>query len=237
MDTYNGDKIITIDGPSGAGKGTVSAAIASKFSCDVLDSGALYRTLVFELKKKTDIDKQEDINDDIINCIVDIINSLDVSFVFDKKKNILVLSNGNDISNEIRKEYYGLTAAKFAKNPLVRQAMLLKQRGFAKPNKILVADGRDMGTVVFSKAKYKFFITADIKIRVKRRYKQLQDKINASKITSILESISDRDKLDTNRTSSPLIPADDAVIIDTSNMSITKVVGEVLQHINFFNKL
>ncbi len=235
------DKILTIDGPSGVGKGTVTRLIATKLGWDLLDSGAIYRALALSA-----IDN--DISNDDKANLVKLANKLNISFKTNNKQGLLnVYLNGKEVSKQLRSQSCGEFASKIAKLKSIRQSLLQKQRNFASA-KGLVADGRDMGTVVFPKAKFKFFLTASSKERAKRRFKQLHLDKNNSKIDSFLRNLSfnleqnnalaaeflqvkaeiaRRDKRDKNRPESPLKPAADAVIINTNNLSITGVLKEV----------
>ena len=210
--------VLTIDGPSGAGKGTVSRLIAQQLEWHYLDSGAIYRALALELTEK-------DVLHDSITEIVEVALAMDL--VFESGEEQLVILNGQDITDLLVLESTGNAASKIATIPEVRAALLQKQRDF-KQAAGLVADGRDMGTVVFPEAKYKVFLTASALTRAERRYKQLKLKGIDANLSKITTDIQERDQRDRERQFAPLIPAPDAVYIDSSNLSIQAVVEEVL---------
>jgi len=210
--------VLTIDGPSGAGKGTVSRLIAQQLEWHYLDSGAIYRALALELTEK-------DVLHDSITEIVEVALAMDL--VFESGEEQLVILNGQDITDLLVLESTGNAASKIATIPEVRAALLQKQRDF-KQAAGLVADGRDMGTVVFPEAQYKVFLTASALTRAERRYKQLKLKGIDANLSKITTDIQERDQRDSERQISPLIPAPDAVYIDSSNLSIQAVVEEVL---------
>ncbi|AFZ83730.1 cytidylate kinase [Candidatus Kinetoplastibacterium blastocrithidii TCC012E] len=207
--------IITIDGPTASGKGTISKIISEKLGWSLLDSGSIYRALAFEM-----------INNDIPINDFDSILKLAI--------NLKIFNNGRDLctyglstNNKIRSEEIGRIASIVASNYKVRQALLDKQRSFLScPG--LVADGRDMGTVVFPYAFLKIFLTADISIRAQRRYDQLINKGNIVNIASIVDSIRDRDERDASRLCSPLLPAPDAHVVDSSTLDIEKTLSIIL---------
>jgi len=214
--------IITIDGPSGAGKGTVCVKLAKKLGWPLLDSGAIYRVLALgALKHKID-------NNDI-KRLCEYAASIDISFPLDEHSDLVdVMLEGQNISGEIRTEKCGNLASKVAVIAEVREILLQRQRDFAiSPG--LVADGRDLGTVVFPNADLKVYLIASTEIRAERRYKQLKDKGNDVNLASLLNEISERDKRDSQRLVSPLKPADDAIIIDTSSLNVEQVLQEVTQ--------
>ncbi|MEI7795932.1 MAG: (d)CMP kinase [Methylococcaceae bacterium] len=210
--------VLTIDGPSGAGKGTVSRLIAQQLEWHYLDSGAIYRALALELTEK-------DVLHDSITEIVEVALAMDL--VFESGEEQLVILNGQDITDLLVLESTGNAASKIATIPEVRAALLQKQRDF-KQAAGLVADGRDMGTVVFPEAQYKVFLTASALTRAERRYKQLKLKGIDANLSKITTDIQERDQRDSERQFAPLIPAPDAVYIDSSNLSIQAVVEEVL---------
>ncbi len=210
--------VLTIDGPSGAGKGTVSRLIAQQLEWHYLDSGAIYRALALELTEK-------DVLHDSITEIVEVALAMDL--VFESGEEQLVILNGQDITDLLVLESTGNAASKIATIPEVRAALLQKQRDF-KQAAGLVADGRDMGTVVFPEAQYKVFLTASALTRAERRYKQLKLKGIDANLSKITTDIQERDQRDSERQFAPLIPAPDAVHIDSSNLSIQAVVEEVL---------
>ncbi len=210
--------ILTIDGPSGAGKGTVSRLVAQQLGWHYLDSGAIYRALALELTEK-------DVLHDSIAEIVEVALAMDL--VFECSENQSVRLNGQDITDLLGLESTGNNASKIAAIPEIRAALLQKQHDF-KQAPGLVADGRDMGTVVFPDAKYKVFLTASASERAERRYKQLKQKGIDANLSKITADIQERDQRDGERQISPLVPATDAVYIDSSTLSIQAVVAEVL---------
>lgn len=210
--------VLTIDGPSGAGKGTVSRLVAQQLGWHYLDSGAIYRALALELTEK-------DVLHESITEIVEVALAMDLVFKCGEEQSVML--NGQDITDLLGLESTGNNASKIAAIPEIRAALLQKQRDF-KQAPGLVADGRDMGTVVFPDAKYKVFLTASASERAERRYKQLKQKGIDANLSKITADIQERDQRDSERQISPLVPAADAVYIDSSTMSIQAVVAEVL---------
>lgn len=208
--------IITIDGPSGSGKGTVTQRVAARLGWRVLDSGALYR-LVGLAVEQAGIGFDNDIE------ISEIASSIKVDF-----KNGKVFLDGAEVTDLIRTEGAGNNASKVAAMPGVRAALLDWQRGYAQPPG-LVADGRDMGTAVFPQAQLKFFLTASPAERAQRRYKQLKEKGLPANLAALTAEIEERDARDRSRAASPLVPAPDAIEIDSTAMGIDEVVERVLQ--------
>ncbi|MCU4674489.1 (d)CMP kinase [Catenovulum sp. 2E275] len=215
--------VITIDGPSGAGKGTVSKKIADKLGWHFLDSGAIYRVLALATIHH-DIDPMDE------ESVVPLASYLDVHFKSSADgSTTLVILEGEDVSGDIRNEKVGAVASKVAALPRVREALLRRQRAF-KEAPGLVADGRDMGTVVFPNAQVKVFLNASAQERAKRRYLQLKDNDPSVKIEHLLADIQARDERDSNRSVAPLIPAEDALEIDSTLMSIDEVVEQVFAY-------
>ena len=207
--------IITIDGPGGAGKGTISALLACRLGWNLLDSGAMYRVTALAATKKS-----VDFSD--IAAITAVASSLDV--VFEPcDGGVSVLLAGADVSADIRTEACGELASRVATIGTVREALLARQRAFQGAVG-LVADGRDMGTVVFPAAELKIYLTASAEERAKRRHKQLIDKGISVSLSRLLGDIVERDKRDMTREVAPLQPADDAVLVDTTTLSIDEVV-------------
>lgn len=203
-------KIITVDGPSGVGKGTISELLCELTGFHFLDSGAIYRTLAYGvLQKNLDIS-----NIDQIESYAKIL-----PVVFQPG---LVLLNDEDISQKIRNEEVAAMASKVAAIPSVRAALLERQKDFAKQPG-LVADGRDMGTAVFPQADVKLFLTASAEIRAERRVKQLKEQGLSANIHQITRDIMERDERDRTRAVSPLLPAHDAIELDTSELTIEQV--------------
>ena len=215
--------VITVDGPSGSGKGTVSQWLAQKLGWHLLDSGALYRLVVLAAV-------QQQVSLDVADALVAVAQALDVSFDPNAEGGVKTFLAGNDVSLQLRTEETGKMASQVAALAPVREALLNRQRAFCQlPG--LVADGRDMGTVVFAGAKAKFFITASPEARAQRRHKQLNQKgINAN-VAGLMEDIRARDLRDQTRTISPLKPAPDALLLDTTEMSIEEVCNAVFSHI------
>tara|TARA_B100000989_G_scaffold284726_1_gene251783 strand:+ start:416 stop:1075 length:660 start_codon:yes stop_codon:yes gene_type:complete len=201
--------VITIDGPSASGKGSLAKKIAHYFGLDILDSGALYRLYAYFTELNFD-------NNEIQKKI-----NREIKFVL-KNMNIEVIYKKKDISNEIRSEDIAGLASQLSLKSIVRETLFNIQRNFYS-NKVLVADGRDMGTVVFKDARLKIFLTASIEERAKRRYIELQNRGQEVNMLDLMTDIEKRDFKDTSRDLSPLFPADDAYIIDSSNMSAEEV--------------
>lgn len=208
--------IITIDGPSASGKGTVSAKVAQTLGWDTLDSGALYRLSAYAAM-------QENLAETDAQAIADL--ALKMQIVF---KDLHIYLNGQDVTDAIRQETVGKLASKVATYPALRQALLQRQRQFAQEPG-LVADGRDMGTVIFPQAPLKIFLVADVNERAQRRYKQLQNMGVACEFEPILADLQARDKQDIERPVAPLKPADDAHIIDSSHLSAEQTSQKVLE--------
>lgn len=211
--------IITIDGPAGVGKGTIAKAISKSFDFRYLDSGAMYRALALfaDLNGVTEKD---------LSKLKKILIDLHIQFT-DEEGRERVLLNTDDVTEEIRTNEISTLASKFAANDFVRKILREMQRRLVK-NKDYIAEGRDMGTYVFPDAKHKFYLDADLEIRAKRRANQLKEILGISMNEErVLKEIKDRDQLDMTRESCPLHPADDAVIIDTSSMTVNEVVLKI----------
>lgn len=215
--------IITVDGPSGAGKGTLCYALAQKLGFDFLDSGAIYRiTALAATKKAIPLDDE--------NALAEIGQNLDVQFI-PQDGEVNVILNDENVGDQIRTAEAGQNASKVAAFPKVRQALLQRQRDFAS-EKGLIADGRDMGTVVFPEAQIKLFLDASAEERAKRRVKQLQSKGFNANFDEILAEIKERDFRDRNRAVAPLMPAADALLLDSTNLSIDEVIQQALDYIS-----
>ncbi|SFQ74850.1 cytidylate kinase [Halopseudomonas formosensis] len=212
--------VITVDGPGGSGKGTLSGMLAARLGWHLLDSGALYRLLAFAAQKRG-----TDLADEL--ALVELAANLDVQFIADAEGGEQrIMLEGDDVSRTIRTETVGAGASRVAALPAVRQALLARQQAFREAPG-LVADGRDMGTVVFPDAQLKIFLTASPEIRAERRYRQLLEKGETASLAGLLDEINARDERDMNRSIAPLRPAEDAVLIDSSHMSIENVLETV----------
>ncbi|MBU2887196.1 (d)CMP kinase [Gilvimarinus agarilyticus] len=215
--------IVTIDGPSGAGKGTISQLLSAELNATLLDSGALYRLVALASIKHA-------IAIESVEALVELARQLDVTFI-STPKGVEVTLAGEDVTLAIRTEQVGMQASRVAAIAEVREALLQRQRDFAATG-ALVADGRDMGTTVFPNADYKFFLTASAEARAERRYKQLAERGESVDMNALIADIRDRDERDQSRASSPLKPADDAVRIDSTDLGIDEVLQVILKHIN-----
>lgn len=214
--------VVTIDGPSGAGKGTLCRLVAQRTGYHLLDSGSLYRlTALSALQSGVDLDDME--------RVANLAQALDIRFeVTDNGTSIYLF--GEIVTGAIRQEEVGMAASKVAAYPSVRAALLDRQRAFAKlPG--LVADGRDMGTVVFPEAEVKIFLTASAEERARRRVLQLQESGDTPDMEAILADIRARDERDSSRSAAPLVPAADALILDSTNQSIEQVLNTILERI------
>ena len=201
--------VITIDGPAASGKGSLAISIANQFSLKLLDSGSLYRLFAF-FERNTDYSE-----------IVEIIKNR-VEFKLTNESQNIILDKNVDITHELRSEEVAKSASKFSSQKEVRNLLLKLQRDFYQGSG-LVADGRDMGTVVFNDAKLKIFLTASPEVRAKRRYIELQNRKQEVNMPALIDDIKQRDLSDSTRDISPLLPADDAHIIDSSDMSLEEV--------------
>ena len=208
--------IITIDGPAGAGKGTISKLVSQNMGFHYLDSGAIYRVIAFEANQKG-------LATDQISQITELIDEINIQFIGDK-----IFLTDKDVSELIRSEDIGKFASEIAKNEEIRKNILEFQKSFFKPPG-LVADGRDMGTVIFPKAKVKIFLTASIQERANRRYKQLILKEKDVNLTDLFQRIKLRDESNKNRKISPLKAANDAFLVKTDNLSIKQSYEKVME--------
>ena len=216
--------VITIDGPSGSGKGTVAALLAAKLGWNFLDSGALYRLLAFAARNHgVDLTNEE--------ALKLLAAHLDVQFGAAKDGHgMQIILEGEEVTSAIRNEQVGAGASQVAALPAVRDAQLQRQKAFREPPG-LVADGREMGTVVFPDAPLKIFLTASAEERARRRYLQLKGKGDDVNLASLLDEIRARDERDTRREVAPLKPADDAVQLDSTDLSIEQVLGQILSEV------
>ena len=222
MTEKNKPYVITIDGPSGSGKGSLALRLAEKFGFNLLDSGAIYRLAALKaVQHKADLKSE--------SSVLDAIADLDIRFEIGEELSIPFL-DGIDVSVSIREETTSETASIIAQYPKVRQRLLaLQQDCFRAPG--LVADGRDMGTVVFPQAKFKFFLYASVEIRAQRRHNQLIAMGISSNIAQLQSDLAERDERDRNRTESPLVPATDAIVVDSSILDLEQVIELVTAHI------
>jgi len=213
--------VLTIDGPSGVGKGTVANIMAHELHWNLLDSGAIYRAFALAASKRN---IQIDNTDELLKLA----SNLDLRFESDSSNNKLSVYLDNiEVSAKLRTEKTADLASKFAMIGPLRESLLLRQQKFKQPPG-LVADGRDMGTVVFVDAPFKVFLIANVEERAQRRLKQLHDKGIAGILSQTLEEVQKRDKRDASRKHSPLKPSKDALVIDTSNLTINEVVTKVM---------
>jgi cytidylate kinase len=213
--------VIAIDGPSASGKGTIASRVANALGFHYLESGALYRLLaLLSLREGTADEKR----------LTSLAQHMDVEFAAGE-----VLLEDEDVSDKIRSEPCGVRASEVAKLPAVRAALLERQRAFRRPPG-LVADGRDMGTVVFPDAALKIFLTATPEVRAERRYKQLKEKGIDANLRALSRDLEERDERDRKRTVSPLVPATDSQVLDSSALSIEAVAGRILELYREFNE-
>lgn len=226
----NNIPVLTIDGPSGSGKGTIVQHVAQKLGWNVLDSGALYRLVAFgSQKNQLSFENEAEIANYAANLDVEFrLVATDASQSDGGvSQELQIILEGQVVGAELRTETTGNAASIVAAMPQVREALFQRQRDFQQ-NPGLVADGRDMGTTIFPNAKAKVFLTASAEERAQRRYKQLKSKGIDGNLAALLKDINERDERDSQRSASPLKPADDAVQIDTSDLSIEQVVEQVL---------
>ncbi len=212
--------VITIDGPGGSGKGTVSRILAKKLGWHFLDSGSLYRLVGLAAQRHA-------IALDNEPALETLAAHLDVQFDTDEDVQIRVILEGEDVTDALRSEECGNDASRVAALPAVRLALLDRQRAFLEPPG-LVADGRDMGTVVFPDAQLKVFLTASAEERATRRYKQLKDKGLDVNLGNLLKEIAERDVRDSTRSFAPMKAADDAIVVDTTGIGIDAVVQRLI---------
>ena len=211
--------VITIDGPAGSGKSTIARLLAKRLGFTYLDTGALYRAVAYEIK-----DKGIDIKDR--KRLYEIVKNMDLMFEYDKD-DTLIYVNGIEVSEQLRTPEMDMLSSRISKIKEVREALLELQRELAEKGKV-IAEGRDMGTVVFPRAKIKFFLTATLKERAKRRYIQLKEKGVDVEFKKIMKDLKRRDEQDTSRAIAPLRAAKDAIIIDTTELGVQEVLERLI---------
>ena len=209
-------KIITVDGPSGVGKGTIATMIAEKIRYKYLDSGSLYRSLALKLFENNNNFEE------VLNNVDILIKNIVIRFEYSEGKKSRIFVNEEDFTDKIRTEKVALLASKIAKDKQARDMLEVYQRSYLTASG-LVADGRDMGTIVFPEANIKFYLTASVEKRAERRLNQLKDQGISANLPHLIQKLLLRDKADTERLISPLRPAKEAIIIDTSDMSVSEV--------------
>lgn len=213
--------VLTIDGPSGSGKGTISRRVAQALGWELLDSGALYRLVAVGALR-------EGLREGDVAAHAALAGRMDVRFGVDAAGGERILLGGEDVTRLVRSETAGNGASRVAAWGPVREALLQRQRDFARPPG-LVADGRDMGTVVFPAAALKIFLTASPEARALRRYNQLNDKGSGVSLAALSREIAERDERDMRRSLAPLKPAEDAIVVDSTALGIDEVVDRVMQ--------
>ena len=218
--------VITIDGPSGSGKGSLALALARKLGFHILDSGAIYRLAALRARGQgVSLDDEQQ--------VLQAIDGMQIRFESGEELTVPFL-DGQDVSAELREEATGSAASIVAAHPAVRERLLQTQRDFFRAPG-LVADGRDMGSTVFPAARIKIFLLASPEVRAKRRYNQLINMDLSANIDDLLTEIEARDERDRNRAASPLVPAADAIVVDSSFMDREQVLDLVMQHIDEVN--
>ena len=212
--------IITIDGPAGSGKSTIAKMLAKELGYTYIDTGAMYRAVALMVKRLG-------INPDNANAVVEIMKKIQIDLK-PAENRVQVFLNGEDVSKEIRTEEIGKIASKIARHSEVRKILVQMQRELGLRAKNVVIEGRDTGTVIFPDADIKFFFTASPEVRAERRYRELKEKGLNINYEEILKEIKERDHLDETRKDSPLKPAPDAILLDTTNKSLLEVFQDVI---------
>jgi len=218
--------VVTIDGPVGSGKGTISTRLAERLGWHFLDSGALYRLVALQAL-------HQDVDGEDAEALTEAARNLDCDFEFDGAETRVWLA-GEEVTRALRTEPVSVMASRVAAVPAVRDALVDRQRGFRRPPG-LVADGRDMGTVIFPDADVKLFLTASTQARAERRYKQLKEKGESVNLSRLFRDLEARDRRDTSRDVAPLKPAEDATLIDSTELGVDEVVEKAYNIVN--NKL
>jgi CMP/dCMP kinase len=214
--------VVTIDGPSGSGKGTVSRLLAGRTGWHLLDSGALYRLVALA-------GSLAGARSDDVEAHARLASSMRIEFASDAQGAERILLDGREVGAALRTESGGAGASRVAAWPKVRQALLERQRAFARPPG-LICDGRDMGTVVFPGAELKIFLTASSEERARRRYKQLKEKDSSVTLAALSLDIAERDRRDMTRSAAPLVPAADAIVLDSTALNAAEVADEIYAH-------
>ena len=213
--------IITIDGPAGSGKSTIAKMIANELGFTYIDTGAMYRAVALKIKRLG-------INPEDPEAVLEVLKKTEIDLK-PSEDGVKVFLDGEDVSGKIRTEEIGKIASKIARHKKVRDILVRMQRDLGKKAKDAVIEGRDTGTVIFPDADIKFFLTASAEVRAERRYKELKEKGFDISYDKILSEVKERDKLDKTRKESPLKPAKDAIVIDTSNKNINQVFIQLME--------
>jgi len=212
--------IIAIDGPAGSGKSTIAKMIARELGFTYIDTGAMYRAVALKIKRLG-------INPDDPEAVLEVLKNTEID-LRPSEEGIKIFLDGEDVSDRIRTEEIGKIASKIARHRKVREILVQMQRELGKRAKDAVIEGRDTGTVIFPDADIKFFLTASAEVRAERRYRELKEKGLNVNYDRILREVKERDRLDKTRKESPLKPAEDAVIIDTSDKDIDQVFRQLI---------